>query len=285
MLHDAVLAAAPALVVAALILGPISAWLAARQQRNPAIWLLFGAVIGPIALAILVLAPPARCPSCAEPTAGFATRCAACGTDLDSKAPGPADLMAWTDGAVPNGAGGSVPGDASGGRRLRSLPDASTGSDGGPGRITGARDEMPGDGQPARLSAVGARRPSGAATIGGSIIDGSRLDVTLLAMAVLVLGPEPLQSGSRYVIARSRDRLLVIGPVEASNEHVEYSLPLLGVEANYIADRLVVSATGDDRNRSSIVIAFQSVASLTGRAVDEAIMEPAAPLSIVVGRP
>lgn len=285
MLHDAVLGAAPVLVVAALVFGPASAWLGARQQRNPAIWLAFGAVLGPLALGILFLAPPARCPSCAEPTAGFETRCATCGTDLDTRAGPTAPAEARSQSSVeatatPPGA----PAGAIGAPILRSLPDPA-GSGKGRQREGARRADTPGDAQPARLSAVGARRPQTGPTVPGTILDGSQLDVTLLAMAVLVRGSGPLKPGSRYVIARTHDRLLIIGPVEAADEHVELSLPLAGIEANFVADRLVISAVGEDRARRSTVIAFQSVASLIGRAVDEAIMEAADPVSIAAARP
>jgi hypothetical protein len=281
MLHDAVLAAAPALAVAALIFGPITAWMAARLQRNPAIWLVFGAVLGPFAVAILAFAPPARCPNCAEPTAGFETRCSACGVDVNSR--------------TPDGAAAAIPDrDPLTGRAiaiqppapvLRSLPDVPAKSFGEPRRIVARWGDAPGDARPGRLSAVGAHRPMTNATIGEAVFDGTRLDVTLLAMAVLVLGAEPLHSGSRYVIARTHDRLLIIGPIEASDEHVEFSLPLAGVEANFVADRLVISAVNDDRSHGALVLAFQSVASLSGHPVDEAIMEAAPPASVAAGRP
>jgi hypothetical protein len=281
MLHDAVRAAAPALAVAALIFGPISAWMAARLQRNPAIWLVFGAVLGPFAVAILALAPPARCPNCAEPTAGFETRCAACGVDVHSR------TLADGGSVIPD------PGPSLGhavaiqapGPVLRSLPDVPARSVGEPRRIAGRWGGAPGDARPARLSAVGAHRPLTGATIGEVVLDGTRPDVTLLAMAVLVLGAEPLHSGSRYVIARTHDRLLIIGPIEASDEHVEFTLPLAGVEANFVADRLVISAVTDHRSRGALVLAFQSVASLTGHPVDEAIMAAPPPTSIAAGQP
>jgi hypothetical protein len=281
MLHDAVLAAAPALAVAALIFGPITAWMAARLQRNPAIWLAFGAVLGPFAVAILAFAPPARCPNCAEPTAGFETRCAACGVDVTS--PLPAVTGRVIDQADP--ASGPPLSIQAAGPVLRALRVAGDSRFEEPRRVPGHRRTDPGDARPARLSAVGAHRPATDAAIREAVFDGSRLDVTLLAMAVLVLGAEPLHSGSRYVIARTHDRLLIIGPIEASDEHVEFSLPLAGIEANFLADRLVVSAVNDDRSHGALVLAFQSVASLTGGAVDEAIMEAARPASVAAGRP
>jgi hypothetical protein len=281
MLHDAVLAAAPALTVAALIFGPITAWMAARLQRNPALWLVFGAILGPFAVAILAFAPPARCPNCAEPTAGFETRCAACGGDVNSRTPADSGgVIADRDSSSGVAVAIRTPAPV-----LRSLPDPPTTSLDEPQSIVARWGDVPGDGRPARLSALGAQRPLTGATIGEAIFDRTRLDVTLLAMAVLVLGAEPLHSGSRYVIARTHDRLLIIGPIEASDEHVEFTLPLAGVEANFVADRLVISAVNDDRSHGALVLAFQSVASLTGHPVDEAIMEAAGPASIAAARP
>lgn len=107
----------------------------------------------------------------------------------------------------------------------------------------------------------------------------------MLAIGVFVRGSEPLLPGSRYLIARTRDRLVIIGPVEPSDDHVELDLPLAGVEANYIPDRLVISGAASDRGTRTFVLAFQSVAGMTATPVDEAIMGHEAPISIAVGRP
>jgi hypothetical protein len=48
---------------------------------------VFGAILGPAALALLHLAPPGRCWSCAAPTQGWLTLCPWCGEDIREPAP------------------------------------------------------------------------------------------------------------------------------------------------------------------------------------------------------
>jgi hypothetical protein len=273
-LHEAILAAAPALGVLALAFGPLAAWLAARRQRNPALWLLFGAILGPIALVLIQVAPPRRCWNCSEPTAGFESRCSTCGADLRTPhATSPAELAA------------AVPDEWTEPRVLRSVPDprhdvtlaariAAQDLEGAAG-VAGGR--------PDRLSAVGARRPASSSGIAADPPEG-RPDVTMLAIGVLVRSSEPMLPGSRYLIARTHDRLHIIGPIEASDQHVELDMPLAGIEANFIADRLVITGKADD-SRHSILLAFQSVAGMAGRPVDQAIMETTGPISIAAYRP
>ena len=135
------------------------------------------------------------------------------------------------------------------------------------------------------VPALGARRPGPGSLVTGDVSAEPRSDVTILAIGVLVRGSEPLLPGSRYLIARTRDRLHIIGPLEASNEHVALDLPLAGIEADFVADRLVITGPSDDRTRRSFVLAFQSVAGMTSTPVDEAIMESPPPISIAAARP
>jgi hypothetical protein len=75
-------ALAPAWLVSALIFGPVAGVLARRVDRSPLVWLVYGAILGPIAVGLVVLAPPGRCPVCGTPTAGWSPRCIACGSDV-----------------------------------------------------------------------------------------------------------------------------------------------------------------------------------------------------------
>jgi hypothetical protein len=75
-------------VVAAGVFAPLSAWFAIQRSRQPLVWFVFGAIIGPLALALLALAPPGRCPSCAAPIDGWPSTCPRCGRALGpSEAP------------------------------------------------------------------------------------------------------------------------------------------------------------------------------------------------------
>ena len=271
-LHDAILAAAPVLGVLALAFGPLAAWLAARRQRNPAVWLLFGAILGPLAPILILVAPPGRCWNCSEPTAGFESRCSTCGADLRS-----------SHSTLPAGSAVAIAEEWAEPPMLRSVPDPARDVTLA-ARIAAHDIEGPPGARPDRLSAVGARRPGSSPADDGDGLEEPRTDVTMLAIGVLVRSSEKMLPGSRYLIARTHDRLHIIGPIEASDQHLELDMPLAGIEANFIADRLVISGRADDARRS-ILLAFQSVASMTGTPVDEAIMETAAPISIAAYRP
>ena len=270
-LHDAILAAAPALGVLALAFGPLAAWLAARRQRNPAVWLVFGALLGPIALLLIQVAPPGRCWNCSEPTTGFESRCSTCGADLRS-----------AHSTLPAGVPVAVADEWVEPRALRSVPDPRHDVTLA-ARIAAQDRHEPGAAPPDRLSALGARRP-GSSAAHSVEADGGQTEVTMLAIGVLVRSSERMLPGSRYLIARTHDRLHIIGPIEASDQHVELDMPLAGIEANFVADRLVITGKADD-GRRSILLAFQSVAGMAGTPVDEAIMETAGPISIAAYRP
>jgi hypothetical protein len=271
-LHDVILAAAPALGVLALAFGPLAAWLAARRQRNPAVWLLFGALLGPIALVLIQVAPPGRCWNCSEPTAGFESLCSTCGVDLRSAHSTP-----------PAGVAVAVADEWIEPRVLRSVPDPRHDVTLA-ARIAAQDRHEPGATPSERLSAIGARRAGFGPAHGVDEAGTGQTEVTILAIGVLVRSSEHMLPGSRYLIARTHDRLHIIGPIEASDQHVELDMPLAGIEANFIADRLVITGKADG-GRRSILLAFQSVAGMAGTPVDEAIMETAGPISIAAYRP
>ena len=71
-------------VVAAWLIGfgAAAAMFAVRRRREPGTWAILGAILGPAALALLRVAPPGRCWSCAAPTEGWLTLCPWCGEDI-----------------------------------------------------------------------------------------------------------------------------------------------------------------------------------------------------------
>lgn len=267
-LQDALNGAAPGFLAAALGFGPATSWLAARRQRNPAIWLLFGALIGPLALLLVYLAPPARCPACGEATAGFGRVCTTCGADLRS--PGSTPPAARDDAIAPARVTMPIP-----------VMDAPTLPAPRLGSVTPVAVGPGSDAQhplPDRLAAIGARRPgpvsadSGVMSRAAASVSG-RLGLTMIAIGVFVRGSETLAPGSRYLVARTVDRLIIVGPLEPAHDHLELDLPLAGLEADYIADRLVISGTQDGRGQRRFILAFQGVVSLAARAVDDALLE------------
>jgi hypothetical protein len=77
------------ILVAAWLLGfgASAAILADRHRRRRRTWAVFGAILGPVALAVLELAPPGRCWSCEAPTRGWLTTCQWCGQDVRGPMP------------------------------------------------------------------------------------------------------------------------------------------------------------------------------------------------------
>jgi hypothetical protein len=75
-------------VVDALIVGPLTAWLADERGRDPAPWFFLGALFGPIALLSVGFGPRKvgatfkACVECQEAIFAEATTCPFCSTDL-----------------------------------------------------------------------------------------------------------------------------------------------------------------------------------------------------------
>ncbi len=86
-----------ALAVWAIVFG-LTGMIVARRRRRPALpWLVFGAILGPVASVLVATAPPARCPTCRTLTVGWAATCPGCGRDTrrSTAMPWPTDTNAW----------------------------------------------------------------------------------------------------------------------------------------------------------------------------------------------
>jgi hypothetical protein len=85
-----------------VVFGLASAWIAARRDRVRAIWFGYGAILGPVALVLVWLAPRGYCPVCLTPGRGWLTTCWWCGSSLggsSTRRPRPAPTDA-TDATV-----------------------------------------------------------------------------------------------------------------------------------------------------------------------------------------
>jgi len=65
-----------------LAFGGVGAATARSRQRRPEVWAVYGALLGPIALLLLEVAPPGRCWNCGTKTEGWLARCQVCGADV-----------------------------------------------------------------------------------------------------------------------------------------------------------------------------------------------------------
>ncbi len=70
------------LLLVASVFAPLTAWFAAQRSRHPGIWFVFGALLGPVAIGLIAVAPPGRCPACTARVHGWVTTCTGCGRPL-----------------------------------------------------------------------------------------------------------------------------------------------------------------------------------------------------------
>ena len=252
-------------------------------------WAFFGAVLGPAALALLALAPPGRCWSCAAPTLGWMTMCPWCGEDIrepatqQSVAPVHAPLTviegsaaAPTRSRTPRRTAargerhayrGAV---ADAGRDDRSPMREQTrrGTSAATASLEPAADPVH------RMNARLGRTGSLAAAQPKSVPPPDDETANrVLASAVYVTGSRGLLAGSRYGIALADDRLEILGPVDADPSAVAMTHPLDGIDATGLQGRLIVTAGEGRRDRLALV--FMSVAGGSAEGVADAIVEAA----------
>ncbi len=269
-------------VASASIFGPLSGWLATQRQRNVAVWLVFGILLGPIAPALILGAPPGRCAACRWPVAGWAGTCTACGADVRTGAPAPTEPERLTSSAaeaVPEAPG--EPEEPTRRVRRRTTDGSPTSAETrGSGRSrSGARPAVPplrivpGLDEPAppleppwssrvpatRLGHRPDTRP--AAQPASSASHGERAQLAILGSGVYVGGNRPIQAGSRYLLARVVDELQVLGPTHLDPGAIADRVPIESIEAFVIEGRLLI--VGRD-SETELSMAFVSVSQESG---------------------
>jgi hypothetical protein len=219
------------LVAWVIVFAPLASWLARQRARPWVAWGLFGAVLGPAAAALLVMAPPGRCPACGRPIVGWPQVCQTCGLDLRYQ---PIDIA--RENAARRASMIATPIDSIGGPSLDPVTTASLRS-----REVAA---LP----PARpATALGLRPPAVSApfSLSSSPPAASPLESEggpgILGSGVFVGGSESLQVGSRYLFARVGDDLHALGPVHVSPATIAARVPLGGVEPSFVEDRLMLA--------------------------------------------
>lgn len=259
--------------------GLASARAAQLAQRRPPIWFGIGAIIGPIALLILRLAPPGRCRTCGTPTRGWARICRWCHEDVRST---PASTRAILDRMSSRIAPREEPPHPVSRREPFQpfvIPER-------PAEQTMANATSPWPG-----ATPATRMPSSSATSrteGHSVpvssahhevleprtsvapADGQPLQV--VATAVFVAGGARLEPGQRYGLALRSGRFLVLGPTDVDPSAVVVDRVVADMEVRIFEGRLVVS---EPRGRSGFVLAFMSVAGASAADLASAITEAA----------
>jgi hypothetical protein len=256
-----------ALVVSALIFAPLSSYLAGRRARSPLIWFALGVVIGPLAVVLLLLAPPGRCPECAERVHGWPRTCIACGASL-----GGAVAVGGAETAAPPAADAPVVVRTLGPSQPRDptpIPPPPALIPSTPPPPMSMSDRSPSPTEDRSWEVVTSIGPTPG--VAGGMTGATRMvrpgavgpDAHLLGSAVFIGGTAPtttrtrLEVGDRYGLARDGDELQILGPVTIDPERIVARIPLAGAQVELTADRLVV--TGGDAARGAAV-AFSALA-------------------------
>jgi hypothetical protein len=298
----------PLLAVFALVFGPLAGRLALERQRQPIVWLIFGALLGPIALAILLLAPPGVCPRCNEPVAGWPSDCVYCGEYLTPPLAARIARVFPADATPP-------PPPISEPIPLRPTAAASVARYGTPTRppveapirhrAPDAFDSIstqPEPGWTARLATL-ARAPvaiqddghaaangngtmplgdTSASTSGGSQrftvpvflpppgpLDPPTEDPTIVAVGVYVSGTERLTIAGRYAIGHAHGRLKVLGPYETNPRKLAIDWDLTAIDIGQGEGQLVLAHTEGRRAR---VLTFRLLSTFNRAVLDAAIV-------------
>lgn len=232
-----------AAVLAAAVFAPLSAWFAMRRARDPVTWLLLGAVIGPIALALLALAPPGRCPWCAATVEGWPSTCRRCGRTLAATDP----VLAEPSGTP--ALEEKIPAESEG-------PVRSGSPQGPPRRSAYAQPSV--------------RWPIPATT--GSGLDPGTGEI--LSIGVFISGNAGLEIGARYGLSRvagpDGDRLRVFGPVDIGEITIRHEGPIDAFDVTGMADRVIIA--GRDK-RSSLTFVFRTLGGMRGEDLERALGE------------
>jgi hypothetical protein len=249
--------------------GILAAWMAARLDRLPALWFAFGAILGPVAVVLLALAPPAWCHTCLMPSRGYLTTCWWCGANV--RAPGPGTMAA----IGPTKAPASRRSKRQQGPPVRQArpspvpPPVADAAGQEPATVQGSREPV--------ASAPAATLAGAARVEPTSLTNGRRAGVAvatapraaprsveskprLLATGVYWAGTARLDMGARYGIVVDGPSLRLTGPYDPTVVALEH--PLAGTVASTAHGRLLVAIPD---GQVAIGLVFSSV---TGGSVE-----------------
>ncbi len=272
-----------ALLAWAFAFGLAAAWLARRRERVPAAWAVYGAILGPVALTLLWLAPPGRCRVCRSSVRGWTSTCTWCGSDVRGAAsrfaPRPVRAVPSPQAiVVAEAAAADVPGVAAGGPEPRTVPpDPATPHP----IISVAPTRRPADGDDAAVPAA----PSATTVVTPETASSGSTDTkppskraskrptpasppgVVLGSGIFVTGTVGLSAGSRYAIEISGHDLRVVATSRTGTAPSPFTRALPGFEATAVDGRLIIASSG----RNGAVLVFMSVDGAGPSAVADAI--------------
>lgn len=258
------------LVLLAGVGAPLAGWYATRCTRNPAVWFVLGALIGPIALALLALAPPGRCPNCDLLTEGWAASCDRCGVSLRLGSVGEEPPAPRVDVPAPVPPAPDFRPIAE--RMSDPVAMAPTPID----RARTARRD-PRTNWPERPMvspmALGIRPSFTASTYVAATARDDDTAGEVLSTGVYISGNGGLEIGATYAIARDGDQLRVFGPVDAGQLTVRHQGPVLDFDVTAMDDRVIIAGRA---GRSSLAIVFRTIGGMRAADLELALSAPVA---------
>lgn len=263
------------LLLTAIAFAPISAFVARSRDRQPLIWFFLGALLGPIALALVFFAPPGRCKSCGWQVEGWPRYCEACRALLPtplarpdrSGLPAPLPSSAFQASPVVPDALPSI---------VRPFPaEADDEPEPVAATVTRARPSRAKAGTKVAAATtgsvagrVGAARPDRA---GGSRSGAHRSKETaILATAVFLTGSSACRPGMHYALAIRGDSLLVLGPLEVDPDVIAVERPLGSIAVTAYEEQLLIN----DRRVGILTwsLAFRHLSGQSASAVERALL-------------
>ncbi len=258
------------LVLLAGVGAPLAGWYATRCARNPAVWFILGALTGPIALAILAVAPPGRCPNCDFAITGWATACDRCGASLRLGSVGEMPSGARREAVVEDA---PIPDFQPIVERASSVPAvAPTPIGSARAARRDSRSNWPGRAMVSPM-ALGTRP---AFTASAYVAATSPDEVTageVLSTGVYISGNAGLEIGATYAIARDGDQLRVFGPVDTGQLTVRHQGPVLDFDVTAMDDRVIIAGR---EGRSSVAIVFRTIGGMRAADLELALAAPVA---------
>lgn len=220
-------------VASAVVFAPLCAWLASRRERSLGTWLVLGAIAGPVAAAVLALAPPGRCPSCGATVSGWPDACPECAMGFGPDATQPVAAPAAV--GVADG--------------VASLPTTDA-------HLTAAA-------RPTARRGTRRERSSTAVSDGGA-------ETVMLATALFLSGSRDCEAGMHYLIAVRGPKLVVLGPLETSPHDVASERRLDTLMVTAFGQRLLISEAARAQGWS---LGFQDLSGGTPESVERALLE------------
>ena len=270
-------------LLTAFAFAPISAFVARSRDRQPLIWFFLGALLGPIALALVVFAPPGRCESCGWQVDGWPKYCEACRALLPTPLARPdrseAPILRVAAGVHPPAITEAMP------SIVRPFPVATDDVDEVDGEsdrpaatVTRARPsraksrtKVADESEAPVASRVGAARPAAHGGPGGSRSGAHRSKETaILATAVFLTGSSACRPGMHYALAIRGDSLLVLGPLEVDPDVIAVERPLGSIAVTAYEEQLLIN----DRRVGILTwsLAFRHLSGQSAATVERALL-------------